>query len=75
MESQQFSSASSALVSNIKEKKISHPAFVEIHSITSDIDFSAFIPDVVIHSRNLTVEIANTVSVELLRKLRGILHA
>ena len=66
--------ASSALVPDVKEEKASHPAFVEIRPVTSEIGSSTFRPDVIIHSGDLTVEIANTASEELLRKLRGIIH-
>ena len=66
--------ASSALVPDVKEEKSSHPAFVEIRPVTSEIGSSTFRPDVIIHSGDLTVEIANTASEELLRKLRGIIH-
>ena len=74
MESQSTSPASSALVPDVKEEKSSHPAFVEIRPVTSEIGFFTFRPDVIIHSGDLTVEIANTASEELLRKLRGIIH-
>lgn len=74
MESQSASPASSALVPDVKEEKTSHPAFVEIRPVTSEIGSSTFRPDVIIHSGDLTVEIANTASEELLRKLRGIIH-
>lgn len=74
MESQSTSPASSALVPDVKEEKSSYPAFVDIRLVTSEIGFSTFRPDVIIHSGNLTVEIANTASEELLRKLRGIIH-
>ena len=74
MESQSSSPASSALVPDVKEEKSSHPAFVEIRPVTSEIGSSTFRPDVIIHSGDLTVEIANTASEELLRKLRGIIH-
>ena len=70
MESQSSSPASSALVPDVKEEKSSHPAFVEIRPVTSEIGSSTFRPDVI----DLTVEIANTASEELLRKLRGIIH-
>ena len=74
MESQSPSPASSALIPDVKEEKASHPAFVEIRSVTSEIESSTFSQDVIIHSENLTVEISNTASEELLRKLRGIVH-
>ena len=74
MESQSSSPASSALVPDVKKEKASHPAFVEIRPVTSEIESSTFRPDVIIRSGNLTVEIANTASEELLRKLRGIVH-
>ena len=74
MESQSASPASSALVPDVKEEKSSHPAFVEIRPVTSEIGSSTFRPDVIIYSGDLTVEIANTASEELLRKLRGIIH-
>ena len=74
MESQSASPASSALVPDVKEEKSSHPAFVEIRPVTSETGSSTFRPDVIIHSGDLTVEIANTASEELLRKLRGIIH-
>lgn len=75
MESQSASPASSALVPDVKEEKSSHPAFVEIRPVTSEIGSSTFRPDVIIHhSGDLTVEIANSASEELLRKLRGIIH-
>lgn len=74
MESQSASPASSALVPDVKEEKSSHPAFVEIRPVTSEAGSSTFRPDVIIHSGDLTVEIANTASEELLRKLRGIIH-
>ena len=74
MESQSAYPASSALVPDVKEEKSSHPAFVEIRPVTSEIGSSTFRPDVIIHSGDLTVEIANTASEELLRKLRGIIH-
>ena len=74
MESQSASPASSALVPDVKEEKSSHPAFVEIRPVTSEIGSSTFSPDVIINSGDLTVEIANTASEELLRKLRGIIH-
>ena len=74
MESQSTSPASSALVPDVKEEKSSHPAFVEIRPITSETGSFTFRPDVIIHSGDLTVEIANTASEELLRKLRGIIH-
>ena len=74
MESQSASPASSALVPDVKEEKSSHPAFVEIRPVTSEAGSFTFRPDVIIHSGNLTVEIANTASEELLRKLRGIIH-
>ena len=72
MESQSSSLASSALVPDVKEEKAFHPAFVEIRSVTSKIESSTFRPDVIIHFGNLTVEIANTASEDLLRKLRGL---
>jgi len=74
MESQSTSPASSALVPDVKEEKSSHPAFVEIRPVTSETGSFTFRPDVIIHSGDLTVEIANTASEELLRKLRGIIH-
>ena len=74
MGSQSTSPASSALVPDVKEEKSSHPAFVEIRPITSETGSFTFRPDVIIHSGDLTVEIANTASEELLRKLRGIIH-
>lgn len=74
MESQSASPASSALVPDVKEEKSSHPAFVEIRPVTSETGSSTFRPDVIIHLGDLTVEIANTASEELLRKLRGIIH-
>ena len=74
MESQSASPASSALVPDVKEEKSSHPAFVEIRPVTSETGSFTFRPDVIIHSGDLTVEIANTASEELLRKLRGIIH-
>ena len=74
MESQSAPPASSALVPDVKEEKSSHPAFVEIRPVTSETGSSTFRPDVIIHSGDLTVEIANTASEELLRKLRGIIH-
>lgn len=74
MGSQSTSPASSALVPDVKEEKSSHPAFVEIRPVTSETGSFTFRPDVIIHSGNLTVEIANTASEELLRKLRGIIH-
>ena len=74
MESQSSSPASSALVPDVKKAKAFHPAFVEVRPVTSEIEPSTFKPDVIIHSGNLTVEIANTASEELLRKLRGIVH-
>lgn len=74
MESQNTSPASSALVPDVKEEKSSHPAFVEIRPVTSETGSFTFRPDVIIHSGDLTVEIANTASEELLRKLRGIIH-
>lgn len=74
MESQSASPASSALVPDVKEEKSSHPAFVEIRPVTSETGSCTFRPDVIIHSGDLTVEIANTASEELLRKLRGIIH-
>ena len=74
IESQSSSPASSAIVPDVKEEKVSHPAFVEIRPVTSEIESSTFRPDVIIRSGNLTVEIANTASEELLRKLRGIVH-
>ena len=58
MESQSASPASSALVPDVKEEKSSHPAFVEIRPVTSETGSSTFRPDVIIHSGNLTVEIA-----------------
>lgn len=60
MESQSTSPASSALVPDVKEEKSSHPAFVEIRPVTSETGSSTFRPDVIIHSGDLTVEIANT---------------
>lgn len=74
MESQSASPASSALVPDVKEEKSSHPAFVEIRPVTSETGSFTFRPDVIIHSGDLNVEIANTASEELLRKLRGIIH-
>lgn len=74
MGSQSTSPASSALVPDVKEEKSSHPAFVEIRPVTSETGSFTFRPDVIIHSGDLTVEIANTASEELLRKLRGIIH-
>ena len=74
MEAQSASPASSALVPDVKEEKSSHPAFVEVRPVTSEIGPFTFRPDVFIHSGDLTVEIANTASEELLRKLRGIIH-
>lgn len=74
MESQSTSPASSVLVPDVKEEKSSHPAFVEIRPVTSETGSFTFRPDVIIHSGDLTVEIANTASEELLRKLRGIIH-
>ena len=74
IEFQSSSPASSARVPDVKEEKASHPAFVEIRPATSEIGSSTFRPDVIIHSGNLTAEIANTASEELLRKLRGIVH-
>ena len=74
MESQSASPASSALVPDVKEEKSSHPAFVEIRPDTSEIGSSTYSQDEIIHSGDLTVEIANTASEELLRKLRGIIH-
>lgn len=74
MGSQSTSPASSALVPDVKKEKSSHPAFVEIRPVTSETGSFTFRPDVIIHSGNLTVEIANTASEELLRKLRGIIH-
>ena len=74
MESQGSSPASSALVPDVKEEKSSHPAFVEIRPVTSETGSSTFRLDVIIHSGDLTVEIANSASEELLRKLRGIIH-
>lgn len=74
MESQSTSPASSALVPDVKEEKSSHPAFVEIRPVTSETGSFTFRPDVIIHSGDLTVEIANTASEELLRKLQGIIH-
>lgn len=74
MGSQSASPASSALVPDVKEEKSSHPAFVEIRPVTSEIGSYTFRPDVIIHSGDLTVEIANSASEELLRKLRGIVH-
>lgn len=74
MESQSTSPASSALVPDVKEEKSSHPAFVEIRPVTSETGSFTFRPDVIIHSGDLTVEIANTASEELLRKLWGIIH-
>lgn len=71
---QSSSPASSALVPDVKEEKASHPTFVEIRPDTSEIGSSTFRPEVIIHSGNLTAEIANTASEELLRKLRGIVH-
>lgn len=71
---QSTSPASSALVPDVKEEKSSHPAFVEIRPVTSETGSFTFRPDVIIHSGDLTVEIANTASEELLRKLRGIIH-
>lgn len=70
MGSQSTSPASSALVPDVKE----HPAFVEIRPVTSETGSFTFRPDVIIHSGDLTVEIANTASEELLRKLRGIIY-
>lgn len=74
MGSQSTSPASSALVPDVKEEKSSHPAFVEIRPVTSETGSFTFRPDVIIHSGDLTVEIANTASEELLRKLWGIVH-
>ena len=74
MGSQSASTASSALVPDVKEEKSSHPAFVEIRPVTSEIGSYTFRSDVIIHSGDLTVEIANSASEELLRKLRGIVH-
>mgnify|MGYP006982619414 CR=1 FL=1 len=74
MESQSSSPVSSALVPDVKEEKNSPPAFVEIRPVTSEIETPTFRPDVIIRSENLTVEIANTASEELLRKIRGLIH-
>ena len=74
MESQSSSPVSSALVPDVKEEKNSPPAFVEIRPVTSQIETPTFRPDVIIRSENLTVEISNTASEELLRKIRGLIH-
>lgn len=55
-------------------KKIFPSCFCRDRPVTSEIGYSTFRPDVIIHSGDLSVEIANTASEELLRKLWGIIH-
>ena len=61
MESQSSSPASSALV------EIRPNAMPETES-------TVFRPDVIIRSGNLVMEISNTASEELVRKIRGLFH-
>ena len=75
MESQSSSPASSALVLNDKKEQASHPAFVEIRpDAMPEEESTVFRPDVIIRSGNLVMEISNTASEELIRKIRGLFH-
>lgn len=75
MESQSSSPASFALVLNDKKEQASHPAFVEIRpDAMPEEESTVFRPDVIICSGNLVMEISNTASEELIRKIRGLFH-
>ena len=75
MESQSSSPASSALVLNDKKEQASHPAFVEIRpDAMPEEESTVFRPDVIIRSGNLVMEISNTASEELIRKIRRLFH-
>ena len=54
--------------------KIQIRTIYHLRPVTSEIETPTFRPDVIIRSENLTVEIANTASEELLRKIRGLIH-
>ena len=75
MESQSSSPASSALVLNDKKEQASHTAFVELRpDAMPEEESTVFRPDVIIRSGNLVMEISNTASEELIRKIRGLFH-
>lgn len=75
LESQSSSPASSALVLDDKKEQSSHPAFVEIRPEAIPAEESpVFRPDVIIRSGNLVMEISNTASEGLIRKIRGLFH-
>ena len=75
MESESSSPASSALVLNDKKEQDFHPAFVEIRpNAMPETESTVFRPDVIIRSGNLVMEISNTASEELIRKIRGLFH-
>ena len=62
-----------AVVSSKQESPI---AFVELKpSVSSDVDGTSFRPDVIIRKQDLTLEISNSISPELLKQLGGFLHA
>jgi putative transposase len=62
-----------AVASSKQESQI---AFVELKpSVSSDADGTSFRPDVIIKKQDLTLEISNSISPELLKQLGGFLHA
>lgn len=64
------------LPSVISSKQESQVAFVELKpSVISDRCETSFHPDAVIRKKDLTLEISNSISPELLKHLGGLLHA
>lgn len=62
-----------AVTSSKQESQI---AFVELKpSVSSDADGTSFRPDVIIRKQDLTLEISNSISPELLKHLGGLFHA
>ena len=62
-----------AVASSNQESQI---AFVELKpSVISDAGATSFRPDVIIKKQDLTLEISNSISPELLKHLGGFLHA
>ena len=55
--------------------EIQKPSFVEVKPPIGEPSQRRFHPDLVVRSGNLTIEISNTVSSELLSLLGGLLHA
>lgn len=63
------------LFSMIRKNKIFIRHFVEIRpNAMPETESTVFRPDVIIRSGNLVMEISNTASEELVRKIRGLFH-